>query len=324
MTLPIIDAFLMIPQRGKFLKDAILNKTKEHQGMVILSHECSAIIQRRTIPRKLSDPGSFTLPCVIGPLKFSCYLCDLRASVSLMPYSIAKRMGFNCYKPARFSLVLADLSVRPPIGLLEDLPLKIGEIEIPTEFIVLELDEEPVNIIILGRPFLPTAGAIIDVRGGMIELHIGSETMKFDVKEMMKKPTIGGQVFYIETMEGLSDELLEELNTEYHIQVPRELDAEKRFLKLEASGLEVLDIRGSNTSEGTPWGCMAVASQAEGRGRPCEQTNAEGATNEKCSFDADWDETKVPPVELKPLPTGLKYAFLGPNSSYPVIINDNL
>ncbi|XP_024009582.1 uncharacterized protein LOC112084594 [Eutrema salsugineum] len=112
MTLPIVEAFLMIPQLGKFLKDAILNKTKELQSTVILSHECSAIIQRRSVPRKLSDPGSFTLPCAIGPLKFSSYLCDLGASVSLMPYSVAKRLGFKSYKPAKISLILADRSSR--------------------------------------------------------------------------------------------------------------------------------------------------------------------------------------------------------------------
>ncbi|XP_024010488.1 uncharacterized protein LOC112085500 [Eutrema salsugineum] len=186
----IIEAFLMVPQLGKFLKDAILNKTKELQGMVILSHECSAIIQRRTVPQKLSDPGSFTLPCTIGPLKFASCLSDLGASMSLMPYFIAKNLRFNTYKPARISLILADRSVRLPIGLFEDLPVKVGGFEVPTDFIVLEMDEEPVDPPILGRHFLAKAGAIIDVRGGMIELHIGSETLKFDIKEMMKKPTI--------------------------------------------------------------------------------------------------------------------------------------
>ncbi|XP_024013094.1 RNA polymerase II degradation factor 1-like [Eutrema salsugineum] len=70
LTMPLIEAFLMMPKLGKFLKDVILNKTKEIQGMVVLSHECSAIIQRKSVPRKLSDPGSFTLPCALGPLMF--------------------------------------------------------------------------------------------------------------------------------------------------------------------------------------------------------------------------------------------------------------
>ncbi|XP_024014718.1 uncharacterized protein LOC112088555 [Eutrema salsugineum] len=147
----------------------------ELQGMVVLSHECSAIIQRKAIPRKLTDPGSFTLPYAIGPLLFSGCLCDLGASVSLMPFSIAKKLGFRVFKPARISLVLVDRSVRLPVGMLEDLPVKIGGFEVPTDFIVLEMDEEPVDPLILGRPFLATAGAIIDVRGGIIELQLGSE-----------------------------------------------------------------------------------------------------------------------------------------------------
>ncbi|XP_024015954.1 uncharacterized protein LOC112089204 [Eutrema salsugineum] len=162
-----------IPFPGRFKKQ-LLDKARELQGIVVLTHECSAIIQRRKIPRKLSDPGSFTLPCTIGPIEFASCLCDLGASVSLMPFSIAKKLVFTVYKPARISLVIADRSVKFPIGLLEDLPVNIGDFEVPTDFIVLEMDEEPVDPLILGRPFLATAGAIIDVRGGKIDLHLGS------------------------------------------------------------------------------------------------------------------------------------------------------
>ncbi|XP_024014871.1 uncharacterized protein LOC112088833 [Eutrema salsugineum] len=179
-----------MPNLGKFLKDAILNKTKELQSMVVLSHECSAIIQRKSVPRKLSDPGSFTLPCALGPLMFAGCLCDLGASVSLVPFSIAKKLGYRVFKPARISLILADKSVRLPVGMLEDLPVKIGGFEVPTDFVVLEMDEEPVDPLILGRPFLATARATIDVRGGIIELQLGKEKLKFDLKDIMKKPTI--------------------------------------------------------------------------------------------------------------------------------------
>ncbi|XP_024010915.1 uncharacterized protein LOC112086236 [Eutrema salsugineum] len=218
LTMPLIEAFLMMPKLGKFLKEVILNKTKELQGMVVLSHECSAIIQRKSIPRKLTDPGSFTLSCAIGPLMFAGCLCDLGASVSLMLFS-ARKLGYRTFKPAKISLVLADRSVRLPIGMLEDLPVKIGGFEVPTDFMVLEMVEEPVDPLILGKPFLATAGGIIDVRKGIIELQLGSERLKFDVNEMMKKPTIEGQVFYVETMDELADELLEELNTEDYLQI---------------------------------------------------------------------------------------------------------
>ncbi|XP_024016353.1 uncharacterized protein LOC112089829 [Eutrema salsugineum] len=181
-TMPLIETFLMMPKLGKFLKDAILNKTKELTGMVVLTHE-------------------------------------YRASVSLMPFSLAKKLGYRVFKPERISLVLADRSVRLPVGMLEDLLVKIGGFEVPTDFVFLEMDEEPIDPLILGRPFLATASAIIDVRDGMIELQLGSERLKFNVKEMMKKLTIEGQVFYIETMDELSDELLEELNLKDHLQI---------------------------------------------------------------------------------------------------------
>ncbi|KAL0753037.1 hypothetical protein Bca101_090705 [Brassica carinata] len=164
------------------------------ESMMILTHECSAIIQRLDVPEKLEDPGCFTLPCALGPMVFEKCLCDLGASVSVMPLSVAKKLGFTQYKKCRLSLVLADRSVKYPVGILEDLPVKIGRYEIPTDFVVLEMGEEAQDPLILGRPFLATAGAI--------------------VKEKMKKPTVFGQAFYIEEMGTLADEHLEELPPE--------------------------------------------------------------------------------------------------------------
>ncbi|XP_024004869.1 uncharacterized protein LOC112082015 [Eutrema salsugineum] len=134
-----------------------------------------------------------------------------KLQVSLMPFSIARKLDFTVFKPCRISLVLADRSVRLPVGLLEDLPVKIGDFEVSTDFIVLQMDDEPNNPLILGKSFLATNGAIIDVRNGKIDLHLGSEVLKFDINEVMKKLTIKGQVFYIETVDQLADELLEEL-----------------------------------------------------------------------------------------------------------------
>ncbi|KAG7552349.1 Retrotransposon gag domain [Arabidopsis thaliana x Arabidopsis arenosa] len=141
-------------------------------------------------PKKLGDPGSFTLPCSIGPLALSSCLCDLGGFISLMPLSVAKRLGFSEYKSFNNSLILADGSVRLPHGILEDLPIKIGNVEILTDFLVLEMDEDPVNPLILGRPFLATAGAVIDVKKGKIVLNLGKDfKMEFDIIDAMKKPT---------------------------------------------------------------------------------------------------------------------------------------
>ncbi|CAA7018776.1 unnamed protein product [Microthlaspi erraticum] len=137
LKLPFIDALMLIPPYQKFLKDAVQQRTREAQGMVVLTRECSAIIQRKVISDKKEDPGSFTLPCMLGPLSFKNSLCDLGSSVSLMPLSVAKRLGYHKYQACGISLVLADRSIRLPTGMLEDLPLRIGNVEIPTDFIVL-------------------------------------------------------------------------------------------------------------------------------------------------------------------------------------------
>ncbi|CAA7035420.1 unnamed protein product [Microthlaspi erraticum] len=208
------------------------NQGSTRDGSV--DRECSAIIQRKVISDKKEDPGSFTLPCMLGPLSFKNSLCDLGSSVSLMPLSVAKRLGYHKYQACGISLVLADRSIRLPTGMLEDLPLRIGNVEIPTDFIVLEMDEEPTDPLILGRPFLATARAMIDVCEGTIELNLGKDLkMKFDIKDTMRKPTIEGQLFYVEEMDQLADELLEELSTEDPLQVALTKDSSEGYVSSE-------------------------------------------------------------------------------------------
>ncbi|XP_056859558.1 uncharacterized protein LOC130508222 [Raphanus sativus] len=315
ITMPIIDAFMLVPQYSKFLKDAVAAKKKEMEGMVVLTHECSAIIKRLTIPKKLEDPGSFTLPCAIGPLMFERCLCDLGASVSLMPLSVAKKLGFSHYKKCKLSLVLADRSVKFPIGILEDLPVMVGNCEIPTDFVVLEMDEEARDPLILGRPFLATAGAIINVKEGKIDLHLGKEhILHFDINEIMKRPTIQGQIFYIEEMEALADELLEELALEDPLQHALTVDRGVQVVENKESDAygRMLDSHRGFESE----------DQYEALQQVVHQETA--PTQQKDSHQEDWDELKAPKVELKPLPHGVRYAFLGPNETYPVIVNSEL
>ncbi|XP_010484999.1 PREDICTED: uncharacterized protein LOC104763309 [Camelina sativa] len=172
-----MDAFTLIPPYQKFLKDAVMEQINQVQGMVILNHECSVIIQRTAAPKKLSNPGSFTLPCSIGPLKFGRCLCDLGASVSLMPLTVAKCLRFEKFKPTDIQLVLADRTTRLLSGVLEDLPVKIGYVDVPTDFVFLEMDVESRDALILGQPFLATAGAMIDVRNGKIDLKLGEASL---------------------------------------------------------------------------------------------------------------------------------------------------
>jgi len=87
-----------------------------------LTEKCSAIIQNK-LPPKLSDSGSFPILCSVRDVTISKALCDLRASVSLIPNSTCEKLQVRDLKPTTISLQLADRSVKYPISILEDVPL---------------------------------------------------------------------------------------------------------------------------------------------------------------------------------------------------------
>ncbi|XP_021735762.1 uncharacterized protein LOC110702365 [Chenopodium quinoa] len=111
----------------------------EESATISLPKEVSAIIQNK-LPQKLGDPGSYAIPVKIGYLEAMDALCDLGVSVSLMPYSIAKSLKVGDLKPTRMSLQLADRTVRLPLGILEDVPVKVGRVFVPCDFVVMEME----------------------------------------------------------------------------------------------------------------------------------------------------------------------------------------
>ena len=111
ITIPFTDALTQIPTYTKFLKDILTNKRSlEGRGTVKLIEQCSAILGSE-LPPKLEDPGKFTIPCTIGKATIKRALCDLGASVSLMPRTIFERTGVGELRPTRMTLQLADSSV---------------------------------------------------------------------------------------------------------------------------------------------------------------------------------------------------------------------
>jgi len=150
----------------------------------------SRAADKRILQEKLGDSGSFTLPCSIGELAFSDCLCDLRASVSLMPLSVARRLEFVQYTPCDLTLILADRSSRKPFGMVKDLPVMINGVEVPTDFVVLDMEEEHKDPLIMGRPFLASVGAVIDVRKGKKSLNLGKHIkLQFDINKTPQEST---------------------------------------------------------------------------------------------------------------------------------------
>ncbi|XP_058742610.1 uncharacterized protein LOC131615131 [Vicia villosa] len=129
--------------------------------------ECHSISENK-LAKKDKDPGSFSIPCVLGYHTIDKAFFDLGASVSLMPLAVCKRLKLGKLQPTKILSQLANRSVKYPMGILEDIPVKIGQLYIPTDFVVMDIKEDDDIPILLGRPFLSTAGAIIDVKKGKL------------------------------------------------------------------------------------------------------------------------------------------------------------
>ncbi|XP_050911211.1 uncharacterized protein LOC127126342, partial [Lathyrus oleraceus] len=168
--------------------EAITQMPSYDSETVTLPAECSAIIQN--MPPKLKDPGSFSIPCHIGKFVIDKALCDLGAGISVMPLSICKKLEMGELRPTKMSVQLADRSIKYPVGILENVPVRIGQFYIPTDFTIMDIREDDTTPIILGRPFLATAGAIIDVKRGRLTFEVGEEKIEFILSQFLKAPAI--------------------------------------------------------------------------------------------------------------------------------------
>ena len=204
--MPLSDAIKVSSSMKKYVKDMVSNSfpAAEH-NVTMVWEEVSAIIQGAT-PVKRPDPGSFILDCNIRNKIFPRSLFDLGSSISLLPHSVAVSLGYDEFKPTRITLVLADRSVRVPEGVLDDMLIKINDCHVPTDFAVLKYQNEPKDPLILGRPFLATAGAIIDVKEGRICLNIGNIPMTFDMEKLIRRPLIDKQTSYVDDISELAEE----------------------------------------------------------------------------------------------------------------------
>ncbi|XP_024024091.1 uncharacterized protein LOC112092349 [Morus notabilis] len=197
-----------MPSHVKFMKDILSNKRKlEDYETFALTKECSAILQRK-LPQELKDPGSFTIHCYIRNSIFKKALCDLGVSINLMPLSIFKKLGLGEARLTTVSLQLADRSIKHPRGIIEDVLVKVDKFLFPADFIILDIEEEEEIPIILGRPFLATGRALIDVQKGELRLRVQEENVIFNVFNALKYPQARDSCFRIETINTMVTEHL--------------------------------------------------------------------------------------------------------------------
>ncbi|XP_055960233.1 uncharacterized protein LOC126678772 [Mercurialis annua] len=211
INLSLADALREMPQYAKFLKDIIMNKRSWEQGGTIpLTENCSSIIQSN-LPTKLKDPGSFTIPCTIGNTNAINCLCDLGASINLMPLFLFRSLfGEQPVKHTSMVLQLADHSLKKPYGIVEDVLVKVDKFIFPVDFVILDYAVDKECPMILGRPFMNTGRALIDVHAGKLTLRIDEETVEFDMRRVMRNTIEEEECMRVDLLDNLVEDQLKE------------------------------------------------------------------------------------------------------------------
>jgi hypothetical protein len=191
INIPLLDAIKKIPSYAKFLKDCCTYKRKfQAHEKVALTEEVNGVLLRK-LPPKLKDLGSFTIPCRIGDQLFDRALLDLGASINLLAYTIYEKLGLGELQPTSITLQLAGRSIERPRGILENILVKVDKFILPTDFIVLDMEESPMPLplpIIFGRPFMRTADTKICVKKGIVSMKVNGEKIEFKAFDALKLP----------------------------------------------------------------------------------------------------------------------------------------
>ena len=138
----------------------------------------------------MKDPGSFTIPCSIGKYEFKKVLCDSGASINLMPLSVVQRLSLGELTPTTIILQMVDRSMAQPEGVLEDVLVKVGKFIFPVDFVVMKMEEDNQVPLLLGRPFLATRAALIDVQKGELTLRMGNEAVHFNLDKSLTQSDV--------------------------------------------------------------------------------------------------------------------------------------
>ncbi|XP_062086044.1 uncharacterized protein LOC133792143 [Humulus lupulus] len=258
INIPFIEALEQLPNYVKFMKEILYNKRKMGDyETVVLTEECSAILQRK-LPQKL---------------------------------------GLGEARPTTVTLQLADRSMKYPCGIIEDVLVKMDKFIFLADFIVLDIEEDDNVPIILGRPFLATGQALIDVQNGELRLRVQGEEVVFNVLKAMTYPKASYNCFSVDVVE-------EVVGRRKLIEDPLEIS------------LTIDDIDGEDSEEALSY-LKWIQSYGSWKQKKFEELG-EGLERPLPSI------LKPLVLELKALPEHLRYAYIGEKETLPVIVSSFL
>ncbi|GJU88263.1 reverse transcriptase domain-containing protein [Tanacetum coccineum] len=305
------DALLHMPKFASTFKSLLTNKEKLFElANTPLNENCSAVLLKK-LPKKLGDPSKFLIPCYFSELDECLALADLGSSINLMPLSVWKQLSLPELTSTRMTLKLANRSVAHPKGVAEDVFVKVGKFYFLANFVVVDYDVDPRVPLILGRPFLRTERALIDVYVNVIDVaceEYAQEVIGFLDRSMSGNPTpsdpiIASSFPSFTPFEG-GDFILEEIET--FLRTPEELsNLDDDYYDTEGDILYLEKLLNEDPSPNLP---------------PMKNDDLK-----QVDVTMTTPSIEEPPVlELKDLPSHLEYAFLEGTDKLPVIISKEL
>nr|GEY18467.1 reverse transcriptase domain-containing protein [Tanacetum cinerariifolium] len=321
--------------------------------LTLLNEHCLAVLLKKLL-EKLGDLGKFLIPCDFSGMDECLALADLGASINLMPLSVWNKLSLPELTPSLMTLELADQSISRPIGVIEDVFVKVGKLHFAADFVVVDFDADPQVPLILERSFLNTKKALLDVYQGELTLRVGNEAITFNLDQTLRYSANYNDMTanridvidmvceeYSQKVLGFSDVIASGNPTPYYDPIvfissatltPFEdsdflLEEVDAYLALEddPTSLEVdhsyFDIEGDILLlEAFLNDDPSLTLPAQGKYLPQVRKKLKiyEAKNDKSSIDEPLE------VELKDLPSYLEYAFLEGDDKLPVIIAKDL
>nr|GEW16444.1 reverse transcriptase domain-containing protein [Tanacetum cinerariifolium] len=188
------DALTLMPKFASTLKALIGNKEKLNEMARTLMNEHYSEVILNKLPRKLGDPIKFLIPCEFPGMDECLALANLGASINLMPFFVWEALSLPEFTPTCMTLELADRLVSKPIGIAKDVSFKVGVFQFPADFVVVDFEPDPRAPLILGRCFLKTGRALIDVHKEVLGFSnvtaSGSPTPDDDLIVSTTSPTL--------------------------------------------------------------------------------------------------------------------------------------
>ncbi|KAK4706577.1 hypothetical protein R3W88_033866 [Solanum pinnatisectum] len=187
INLSLVKALLEMSGYFKFMKELVTKKMSLDYETIEVPHSSNAIMTNDSITKR-EDPEEFTIACTIGMLQIAKALWDLGASINLMPYAIYKQLGLGEPKATTMRLLMADRSIKHPVGILYDILVKVDRFIFSTDFVILDCEIDAKIPIIMGRPFLAIGRALVDVESGKLKFRVNDDEVTFNIYKSMKKP----------------------------------------------------------------------------------------------------------------------------------------